>query len=115
MPEPNVNDAKIQVPSTPPRKSEKLVKSKANFSPNELADLLENIAARVRAGELTLGSGDTAVTLPMPPSFKTTLEVTDSPKRSGIERELELEIKWYVNEEGSPVDKPGPASGFAVS
>lgn len=99
----------------PPSKSTKLVKSKANFSPDELAGLLENIAARMRAGEITLGSGESSVTMSMPPLMKTTLQLTDSTKRSGIERELELEISWYVDEHGAPVDKPRPASGFEIS
>ena len=98
-----------------PRKNEKLVKSKATFGPDELAGLLENLAERIRAGEMTLGTGDAAVTMPMPPSFRTTMEVTDSAKRAGIERELELEIKWNVDGDGNPVDKPGPAAGFSIS
>lgn len=97
------------------RKKTKLVKSKANFSPEELAGLLESMAERIRAGEMTLGTGDAAVTMDMPPSFRTTMEVTDSGKRAGIERELELEITWTVDEDGNPVDKPGPVAGFAIS
>lgn len=96
-------------------KNRKLVKSKANFSPDELADLLETIAGRIRAGEMTLGNGDAALTMTMPSSFQTTMEVIDSRKRAGIERELELEIAWNIDEDGNPVDKPGPATGFAVS
>lgn len=99
---------------TPP-KNQKLVKSKASFSRNELADLLETLAARIRAGEMTLGTGESAVTMTMPTSFNTTMEVVDSRKRAGIERELELEIDWMVDEGGEPVEKPGPASGFAIS
>ena len=99
---------------TPP-KNQKLVKSKASFNRDELADLLETLAARIRAGEMTLGTGESAVTMTMPTSFNTTMEVVDSRKRAGIERELELEIDWMVDEAGEPVEKPGPASGFAIS
>ncbi|MDO5029806.1 MAG: amphi-Trp domain-containing protein [Corynebacterium sp.] len=98
-----------------PWKKRKLVKSNANFSPAELADLLETITGRIRAGEMTLGNGDAALTMTMPSSFQTTMEVIDSRKRAGIERELELEIAWNIDEDGNPVDKPGPATGFAVS
>lgn len=98
---------------TPP-KNQKLVKSKASFNRDELADLLETLAARIRAGEMTLGTGESTVTMTMPTSFNTTMEV-DSRKRAGIERELELEIDWMVDEAGEPVEKPGPASGFAIS
>ncbi|PLA36096.1 amphi-Trp domain-containing protein [Corynebacterium amycolatum] len=98
-----------------PPKNQKLVKSKASFSRDELADLLETLAARIRAGEMTLGTGESTVTMTMPTSFNTTMEVVDSRKRAGIERELELEIDWMVDEAGEPVEKPGPASGFAIS
>ncbi len=97
------------------RKKTKLVKSKANFSLDELAGLLESMAKRIRAGDMTLGAGDAAVTMDMPTVFHTTMEVTDSRKRAGIERELELEITWTVDEDGNPVDKPGPVAGFAIS
>lgn len=99
---------------TPP-KNQKLVKSKASFSRDELADLLETLAARIRAGEMTLGTGEAAVTMTMPTSFNTTMEVVDSRKRAGIERELELEIDWMVDKAGESVEKPGPTSGFAIS
>lgn len=100
---------------TTPPKNQKLVKSKTSFSRDELADLLETLAARIRAGEITLGTGESAVTMTMSTSFNTTIEVVDSRKRTGIERELELEIDWMVDEAGEPVEKPGPASGFAIS
>lgn len=99
---------------TPP-KNQKLVKSKASFNRDELADLLETLAARIRTGEMTLGTGESAVTMTMPTSFNTTMEVVDSRKRAGIERELELEIDWMVDKAGESVEKPGPTSGFAIS
>lgn len=91
------------------------MKSKTSFSRDELAGLLETLAARIRAGEMTLGTGESTVTMTMPTSFNTTIEVVDSRKRTDIERGLELEIDWMVDEAGEPVEKPGPASGFAIS
>lgn len=100
---------------TTPPKNQELVKSKRSFSRDELADLLETLAARIRAGEVTLDTGESAVTMTMPTSFNTTIEVVDSRKRTDIERGLELEIDWMVDEAGEPVEKPGSASGFAIS
>lgn len=97
------------------RKNQKLLKSKADFGREQLADLLESLATRIREGEMTIGTGDAALNLDLPGAFRTTMEVTDSRKRRGIERELELEISWYVDEAGAPVDTASPASGFAVS
>ena len=103
-----------QIPNTPKR-SQKLLKSKGDFNREELAAFLESLAERVRAGDMTLGTGDTALTMDLPGTFRTTMEVTDSRKRRGIERELEIEIDWYLDESGKPVTEDGPASGFAIS
>ncbi|EEB63304.1 amphi-Trp domain-containing protein [Corynebacterium amycolatum] len=42
------------------------MKSKTSFSRDELADLLETLTARIRAGEMTLDTGESAVTTTMP-------------------------------------------------
>ncbi|GAA0217399.1 amphi-Trp domain-containing protein [Corynebacterium riegelii] len=101
--------------ANPARKNQKLLKSKADFSREQLADLLENLATRIREGEMTIGTGDAALGMKLPGTIRTTMEVTDSRKRRGIERELELELSWYVDDAGAPVDTASPVSGFAVS
>ena len=101
--------------ANPARKNQKLLKSKADFSREQLADLLENLATRIREGEMTIGTGDAALGMKLPGTIRTTMEVTDAQKRRGIERELELEMKWYVDDNGAPVDTEAPASGFTVS
>ncbi|MDK8306890.1 amphi-Trp domain-containing protein [Corynebacterium imitans] len=101
---------------TPPaRKSPKLLKSRMDFGRDDLAELLESLAERIRAGEMTLGTGNSSLTMALPGTFRTTLEVADSQKRRGIKRELELELEWYVDENGDPLDTDAPDSGFAVS
>lgn len=103
-----------QTPHTPKR-NQKLLKSKADFNREDLAAFLENLATRIRAGDMTLGTGEGAVSMELSGTFRTTMEVTDSHRRRGIERELELEIEWLVDDTGAPVDEDGQASGFAVS
>ena len=75
----------MQTPDTRKR-NQKLLKSKGYFSREELAAFLENLAERVRTGDMTLGTGDNALTIDLPGTFRTTMEVTDSRKRRGIER-----------------------------
>jgi len=41
--------------------SQKILKSKADFSQDQLVDLFESLATRIRAGELTLGAGESAL------------------------------------------------------
>lgn len=97
------------------RKNQKLLKSKSQFSRDQLADLFESLASRIRAGEITLGSGESALQMEWPGAFHTTMEITDSRKRRGIERELELEISWYVDDNGVPVETETKDSGFTIS
>lgn len=92
----------------------KLVKSKAQFNRDELAGLLESIASRVREGTLTLGEGQGAVTLELPQVFTVEMEVQDS-GLDRVKRELELEIAWAIDAEGSPLGDGGTTSGFVVS
>lgn len=91
-----------------------LLKSKAQFNRDELADLLESIAGRIRQGSLTLGEGADAVQMDLPAVFTVEMEVEDSGARQ-LKRELEFEIKWPVDADGAPAQSSGPASGFAIS
>lgn len=93
----------------------KLVRSRAELGREELAGLLEDLAARVRAGRVTLGAGEAAATMDLPESLRVELEVEDSPKRAGLRRTLELELKWFVDDAGDPVPGRGPAGELVVS
>ena len=86
-----------------------------NFGREDPAELLDRLAGRIRAGEMTLGTGSSSLTMALPGTSRTTLEVADSQKRRGIKRELELELEWYVDDNGDPLDADAPDSGFAVS
>lgn len=92
----------------------KLLKSKTKFNREELATLLETIAARVRAGSLPLGEGSDALKMELPARFTVEMEVKDSGRRQ-LKRELELAVEWQVEDDGTPIDVPGPASGFTIS
>lgn len=92
----------------------KLVKSKAQFSRDELANLLESIAVRIRRGSLTLGEGPDSVTIDLPESLRVEMEVEDSGTRQ-LRREFELEIKWPIETDGTPLETEDPTSGFTIS
>lgn len=91
----------------------RLYESEARLDRDELAGLLESIAARVREGSLTLGEGPDALALNLPEVFTVEMQVEDSKRKP--KRELELEIEWAIDAEGNPTETPGPASGFTVS
>lgn len=96
------------------RKNGKLLKSKAKFTRDELADLLEGLAGRIRDGQLTLGEGAGQVEMDLPRTFTVKMEVADTGKRV-LKRELELKIEWPVEADGTPLERPDPRSGFTVA
>lgn len=95
----------------------KVFDSKDTLSRQELAELLETLAERIRSGTITLSSSTTTnqVELQLPESLTLEMQVEDSVKRSGTKRELELEIRWAVQDDGTPVEQPGPDRGFRIS
>lgn len=97
--------------------SKSVFKSKDALSRQELADLFETLAKRIRSGTMTLssGGGGNHVDLQLPETLTVEVEVEDSMKRSGIQREFELEMKWDVQDDGTPVAQQPPNRGFTIS
>ena len=58
------------------RKNQKLLKSKADFGREQLADLLESLATPIREGEMTIGTGEAALNMDLPGAFRTTMELS---------------------------------------
>lgn len=50
----------------------------------------------------------------LPQTFSVEMEAQDTGKRV-LKCELELEIEWPIEVDGTPPDHPDPRSGFAVS
>ena len=50
----------------------------------------------------------------LPRTFTVKMEVADTGKRV-LKRELELEIEWPVEADGTPLERPDPRSGFTVA
>lgn len=86
-----------------------LMKSKVVLSRDELADVLESLATKIRDGQMTLSGGGTAVTLDLPTVMRVETEVKDSVKPKRTTRELEIEIEWRVDETGQPLSDPKAA------
>lgn len=75
--------------------STRLVKSSQVMTRNELADLLEGLAARIRDGAVSLTSGPDTTTLEIPERVNVDVEATSAEKPRGTKLELEIEIDWY--------------------
>lgn len=79
-----------------------LIKSKAVMSRDELADLLESFATKIRTGQMTLGDGAADLDIALPETLRVETEVKDSVKPTRTTRELEIEVEWRVDAEGNP-------------
>lgn len=95
--------------------SGRVFKSKAELSRDELADLFQTFADRIREGRLTLSQGAQEVEIGLPTGFRVDLEVEDEAKRDRRVRELEIEISWNVDDTGQPTEDQAPRSGFSVT
>ncbi|NLT26979.1 MAG: amphi-Trp domain-containing protein [Microbacteriaceae bacterium] len=98
-----------------PQDDAPVFKSKNDITREELADLFQTLADRASEGDLTLTKGTDQVHLVLPDGCRIELEVSDSPRDGGIERELELEITWKVDEQGAPLEGQTPRRGFTIS
>lgn len=92
-------------------------KSKNTLSRDELADLFETFADRIRQGRITLSRGGQSVEVALPEGCRVDVQVKDKAKRNRneIERELELEIHWNVDESGKPTENQAPKRGFSIT
>ena len=90
-------------------------KSKNDLTREDLADLFQTLADRASDGTITLASGAGQVQFELPDGCRVEIEVNDKPHRGGIERELELEISWQVDETGAPIEGQTPKRGFTIS
>lgn len=93
--------------------SKYVFESQDTVSRDELAELFETLAQRIRSGSVTLAAQQVDVQLP--DALKLKLQVEDSVKRSDTRRELELEMGWDVHDDGTPVAQQSPNRGFTIS
>ncbi len=79
-----------------------LFKSKERKGRQEIADFLHQLADKIAAGNLILRQGQEEVNLEIPDNLILEVEVEDEHKsKKGVRRQLEIEIKWYDNEDKS--------------
>ncbi len=83
-----------------------LFKSKERKSRQEVSDFLHKLADKVASGNLVLKQGQEEVNLELPDNLILEIEVEDEHKRNkGVRHELEIELKWYDNDDaGGPLE-----------
>lgn len=83
-----------------------LFKSKERKNRQEVAEFLRLLADKVASGSIVLKQGQDEVTVQLPDILQLEVEVEDEQKRKkGVQHKLEIELKWYDNDEdGGPLE-----------
>ena len=83
----------------------KLFKSKERKSRSEVSAFLHQLADKVAEGKVVLRQGNEEINLSLPDHLILELQVEDEDKkRKGVEHSLEVEIKWYDNDQSGPLE-----------
>ncbi|MFN3601197.1 MAG: amphi-Trp domain-containing protein [Dietzia sp.] len=91
--------------------SNRLLRSKDTYSREAVADLLATLAERIRSGTVTFDQDGNSLDIDVPDSVRLDIEIKDTPKTSGVKREVELEMWWITGTDG----QPGPTGGVTIS
>lgn len=82
-----------------------LLKTEEKMSRADLADFLEALVTKIRAGEVILRQGDEELTLTLPSRLVLEVKVEDEEKgRKGIKHSLELELEWYDDDDSASLE-----------
>jgi len=82
-----------------------LFKSEERKSREELSAFLRELADKISEEKVVLRQGQEEVTLQLPQHLILEVEVEDEEKGAkGIEHSLELEITWFDEDQGGPLE-----------
>jgi amphi-Trp domain-containing protein len=86
-------------------KETKLFKSEERKSRSDVSAFLHQLADKISEGQVVLRQGREEIALQIPHSLILEVQVEDENKKSkGIQHSLELELKWFDDEEGGPLE-----------
>lgn len=83
----------------------KLFKSEERKSRTEVSHFLHQLADKISEGKVILSQGGEDMVLELPQNLILELQVEDEEKgRKGIQHSLEVEIKWFDNDQGGSLE-----------
>ena len=83
----------------------RLFKSEERKSRSDLSQFLHQLADKISEGKVILRQGKEEIKLQIPRGVILEIQVEDEDKKSrGIQHSLEVEIKWYDDEKGGPLE-----------
>lgn len=82
-------------------KETRLFKSEERKNRSEVSEFLHQLADKISKGQVVLSQGQEEITLQLPQSLVLEVQVEDEDKGArGIQHSLEVELKWYDNDQG---------------
>ena len=86
-------------------KETRLFKSEERKSRSEVSAFLHQLAEKIEVGQVVLRQGQEEIALQLPFNLILEVQVEDEDKRAkGIQHSLEVEIKWFDNDQGGPLE-----------
>ncbi len=86
-------------------KETRLFKSEEKKSRSELSTFVHQLADKISEGQIVLRQGQEEITLQLPHSLLLEVQVEDEEKGAkGIQHSLEVEIKWFDDEQEAPLE-----------
>ena len=85
-------------------KETRLFKSEERKSRSDVGEFLHQLADKIAQGQVVLSQGQEEIALKLPHSVILEVQVEDEDKKAkGVQHSLEVEIKWFDNEQGGPL------------
>ena len=86
-------------------KETRLFKSEERKNRADVSAFLHQLADKVAEGRVVLRQGQEEITLDLPHNLILEIQVEDEDKKTkGIQHSLEVEIKWFDDEQGGPLE-----------
>lgn len=86
-------------------KETRLFKSEERKSRSDVGAFLHQLADKISEGQIVLRQGQEEIVLQFPHNLILEVQVEDEDKGAkGIQHSLEVEIKWFGDEEGGPLE-----------
>ena len=86
-------------------KETRLFKSEERKGRPDLSAFLHQLADKISEGQVVLRQGQEEIVLQLPRSLILEIQVEDEAKgKRGIQHSLEVEIKWFDDEQGGPLE-----------
>jgi amphi-Trp domain-containing protein len=83
----------------------RLFKSEERKTRSDASEFLHQLADKIAQGQIVLRQGQEELSLQLPANLILEIQVEDEDKKSkGTQHSLEIELKWFDDETGGPLE-----------